>query len=282
MDSVGGGIWKTDPPWRGILLYLPIDDYGSLPLDVLASYVGMLCRFLKEEKTVYVFCVGGHGRTGYIASAVVGKMLPDADDPVQYVRDNYCNDAVESQTQLASLAEFLGKPELKNKSTKQSYAWGAYSSGYKHWTTARDTCWYCDHFKTATPTRCELRDEARKGDDKICERFIHFTSKKTYAEYTEGKPSVNTRCAFLDSAQLCCDLGITPCCPTNCAAFEESIVSEHSCGECISFWPASQNPHSNLNMCSLKHRAAASSDHACDQFDPAEGASRNFVEKGLV
>jgi hypothetical protein len=205
-------------------------------------------------------------------------MLPGVDDPVQYVRDNYCCNAVESQTQLDSLAEFLDKPELKNKPTKRSYALGAYSTGHKPQTTARDTCWYCEHFKTSMPTRCELRGEARKGDDKICDRFVHFAFKEAY----EDKPSTNTECVFLDSAQLCCDLGITPCCPTNCAAFEESIVTKHSCGECISFWPASQNPHSSINMCSLKHRAAASSDPACDQFDPAELVGGNFAEKGLV
>ena len=62
-------------------------------------------------------CMGGHGRTGWLA-AKVHQLITDCsgDEAVNHVRDNYCLEAVESQLQLTDLGCLSCKP------SKWSYA----------------------------------------------------------------------------------------------------------------------------------------------------------------
>jgi len=103
-------IWETG--FRGEILYYPIPDRGVLPLDVLEELTGKILERLKQRFSVGVFCFGGHGRTGYVLASVIGKLLIDA-DPIQYVWEELCPRAIESQEQINSIAEFLGMPGLK-------------------------------------------------------------------------------------------------------------------------------------------------------------------------
>jgi len=109
LASLDGDIWETG--WRGEILYVPIEDYGVLPQDVLARYARRVADLLCDGKRVGVFCVGGHGRAGYFAAAVLGLLYPEI-DPVEHLRGYYCEKAVETEGQLRSLAEFLNRPEL--------------------------------------------------------------------------------------------------------------------------------------------------------------------------
>ena len=58
-------------------------------------------------------CIGGHGRTGTFFAALVAHMMPEVKDPIAYVRENYCNEAVETEEQIAFLIEHFGvrRPE---------------------------------------------------------------------------------------------------------------------------------------------------------------------------
>lgn len=118
LNELGGNVW--DDGWRGEILYYPVKDYGALPKDVLDEAVKKICERLKAGKKVGVFCFGGHGRTGYVASCVIGAMMPSIEDPILYLRTIYCQEAVESQAQVTSIAKYLDKPEL-NKKYKISY-----------------------------------------------------------------------------------------------------------------------------------------------------------------
>jgi len=75
-------------------------------------------------KAVTVCCMGGHGRTGMALSILAGLTKAVSTDPVEFVRANYCEKAVESKAQLEYVEEITGiKVEAKLKKN-------FYSSGY--------------------------------------------------------------------------------------------------------------------------------------------------------
>ena len=68
--------------------------------------VTWLCNQLQDGKTVHVGCIGGHGRTGTVISAIVAELLEEK-DAIQWVRKHYCKKAVESKAQVAVPDEAL-------------------------------------------------------------------------------------------------------------------------------------------------------------------------------
>jgi len=105
---VDGEIWDTG--WRGSVIYIPIEDYGTLPEDVERYMVEKMLRIIKKGKSIAIFCSGGHGRTGYFTSLLLGKL--GVEDPIELLRDKYCKNAVETDSQIKAIARFLDKPEL--------------------------------------------------------------------------------------------------------------------------------------------------------------------------
>ena len=83
-----------------------------MPDDVLARLVDEVLEARAAGHKVGVFCLGGHGRTGYVAAAVLGKLLP-GEDPIAYLRRVYCQKAVESREQIEALVRFLGREDLR-------------------------------------------------------------------------------------------------------------------------------------------------------------------------
>lgn len=71
-----------------------------------------VARAIAKEKTVYVSCIGGHGRTG-TALAILGHFwgcLPKDMDPVDYLRKVYCSEAVETPGQAKYITAVTGRP----------------------------------------------------------------------------------------------------------------------------------------------------------------------------
>lgn len=62
---------------------------------------------LKDGKKVHAGCIGGHGRTGTFFVALVLYMGGEK-KAIQYVRENYCKRAVESESQVAFLKKHYG------------------------------------------------------------------------------------------------------------------------------------------------------------------------------
>lgn len=109
LASLEPEIWKKG--WRGEIWYYPTRDYSTLPLDVQSALVSRILSALNKGKTVGICCLGGHGRTGYVAALVLGKL--GIEDPIDHLRKNYCSKAVESKEQIEAIAKFLKKPDLK-------------------------------------------------------------------------------------------------------------------------------------------------------------------------
>ena len=127
LADLDGRIWKTG--FNGEILYYPVEDYGSLPQHILKRCVTDIVSRLKTKK-VAIFCMGGHGRTGYIAACVLGKM--GYDDPIRTVRNKYCKSAIECNEQVESIAEFLGKPKLIEayKMSVANFGWNSWERYY--------------------------------------------------------------------------------------------------------------------------------------------------------
>ena len=53
---------------------------------------------------IYVHCFGGHGRTGLVFGCMAATM--GIDNPVQYVRNNYCQRAIENTLQETFVNEY--------------------------------------------------------------------------------------------------------------------------------------------------------------------------------
>lgn len=111
LDSLDAEIWNLG--FRGEVLYCPITDFGILPSDILNDLVSKILGRLNSNKKIGLFCLGGHGRTGYVASVVLGKL--GYEDPIQFLRSKYCRGAVESNIQIQHIAEVLEKPELTKR-----------------------------------------------------------------------------------------------------------------------------------------------------------------------
>lgn len=123
-----GSIW--DKGFRGEIWYYPIRDYSVLPDDVATQAVTKIVSALENKKKVGIFCLGGHGRTGYLACLVLGAL--DYADPIRYVRENYCKLAVESNSQIKQIAEKCDAPWLYDEYKEDE--WG--TSGLNAWLEA--------------------------------------------------------------------------------------------------------------------------------------------------
>ncbi len=73
---------------------------------------------VKEAAKVHVGCIGGHGRTGMVLAAMV-RTVGGIEDATAYVREHYCEKAVETDTQIGYLYnQFDIAPVAPRYSTK--------------------------------------------------------------------------------------------------------------------------------------------------------------------
>jgi hypothetical protein len=111
MDGLGSDPWDKHP--SVVEVQYAIRDMHA-PEDVprfkrLVTWIG---NQLHAGKTVHVGCIGGHGRTGTVLSAVVAEMLGE-ENAIQYVRKHYCAKAVESREQVKFLKKHYGVTEVE-------------------------------------------------------------------------------------------------------------------------------------------------------------------------
>lgn len=125
LDNVSGRIW--DNGWNGDIYYVPVKDFGVLPKSIEVQKVQYVLDRIAEGKKVAVFCIGGHGRTGYFASLLMGKL--GIEDPIKVLREQYCKNAVECNEQVEAIADFIDNYELISKYPCY-YGYDDFLSGY--------------------------------------------------------------------------------------------------------------------------------------------------------
>ena len=100
------------------LVVIDWPDYG-IPSNITHEFWPTLVEDFKTNgvKTVLCSCMGGHGRTGVQLSILAHLMIPesnrtwkDASELVLYIRDSYCNHAVEGINQQTYIADVLNIP----------------------------------------------------------------------------------------------------------------------------------------------------------------------------
>lgn len=111
LDSMSPEAWEEG--FRGQVLYVPVEDYGVLPRDVESNLVTEIIKQLKRRKRVGLYCLGGHGRTGYIAGVILGRK--GYKDPIKKLRTDYCVNAVETNEQIERISIAANNPELIDK-----------------------------------------------------------------------------------------------------------------------------------------------------------------------
>jgi len=129
----GGKKGERSYPWNdGVDIYFKIPDMG-VPKDLgeFKKLISWTAKEMKKGKSVFVGCIGGHGRTGLFLAALTKHMIGDK-DATTTVRENYCKKAVESSEQINWLNKHFGIKKVEGskekKSSKLSTAWGNQSS----------------------------------------------------------------------------------------------------------------------------------------------------------
>lgn len=113
--------------------HYPIQDRGvpKNPKNFLRM-IEWLAEQVMLDKKVHVGCIGGHGRTGLVLSALVAHMEVEK-DAIRYVRENYCHKVVESKTQVDFLIKNFGVKTAKCTDTEWvSTPTPAYASKHAH------------------------------------------------------------------------------------------------------------------------------------------------------
>lgn len=106
LDSLDPVIWKYMNPYEIEIFFFPCPDYGTLNEECLNYLVKHILKFIKKGKKTALFCLGGHGRTGYIAACVLGKL--GIKNPVDVIRNNYCQHTIETYEQMLEVQEYTG------------------------------------------------------------------------------------------------------------------------------------------------------------------------------
>ena len=99
-------------PWEDkkagpIEVFFPIRDRSVPKKDDIGHFKKMVTWTLAqmaEGKTVHAGCMGGHGRTGLLLSALIAEFSQE-EDAITWVRKNYCKKAVESVSQVDFLVK---------------------------------------------------------------------------------------------------------------------------------------------------------------------------------
>lgn len=105
LDWLPGRVWQTG--FRGEILYYPIVDRGVLPDDVLDELVADIVSRVREGRRVALFCMGGHGRTGYVAACALHVL--GVTEPMPFLWRNYSASAVETDVQMTAVERFCGQ-----------------------------------------------------------------------------------------------------------------------------------------------------------------------------
>jgi hypothetical protein len=88
------------------------DQHAPDNIKRFKKMIDWLCNQLQEGKKIHVGCIGGHGRTGTVLSAIVAQALGEK-NAIQYVRKNYCTRAVESSEQIHFLMKEYGVSKVE-------------------------------------------------------------------------------------------------------------------------------------------------------------------------
>jgi hypothetical protein len=95
---------RWDPPWPHEHLAWP--DFGVPDASELTASLRRLLARARAGEVVEIGCLGGHGRTGSALACLAVLTGTPAEQAVDWVRANYCPDAVETEEQRAFVERY--------------------------------------------------------------------------------------------------------------------------------------------------------------------------------
>lgn len=95
---------RWDPPWPHEHVAWP--DFGVPDPDELRASLQRLLARARSGDLVEIGCLGGHGRTGSALACLAVLTGTPPDGAVDWVRANYCPDAVETNEQRAFVENY--------------------------------------------------------------------------------------------------------------------------------------------------------------------------------
>ncbi|MCL4743854.1 MAG: hypothetical protein KJZ83_00415 [Burkholderiaceae bacterium] len=106
-------------PWKkGTEVFFKITDMRAPDKpEEFKKLIAWTRKQLESGMKVHCGCIGGHGRTGTFLAALVSEF--GEKDAISYVRQHYCQKAVESSEQVKFLMAHFGISS--SKPTKESY-----------------------------------------------------------------------------------------------------------------------------------------------------------------
>lgn len=107
--DLGMSVSEIQYPWMpGVEFLYPISDHQApKESEHFKRMIIWIAGQLRAKKSIHVGCLGGHGRTGIVFSALYREMTGKT-DAIQYVRKHYCDRVVESKEQVKYLMKHYG------------------------------------------------------------------------------------------------------------------------------------------------------------------------------
>ena len=135
LDDLSPKVWEVG--YFGQIDYCPIEDYGTLPINMETIISNRIVENLKNGKKVALFCYGGKGRTGYLASIVLRKMCEIYHEfgVIGFLRENYNNEAVESLEQVYRCVEEEHRLHWKKEIEDRFFWFNDFYENYDHYET---------------------------------------------------------------------------------------------------------------------------------------------------
>ena len=100
--------------WRkSMFIRIPTKDFNIPPFPAqmwedLLDAIERLASEREDRLNVMFCCVGGHGRTGMGLSIMAGLTIAQDEDPITFVRERYCQEAVENMRQAKYVCSVTG------------------------------------------------------------------------------------------------------------------------------------------------------------------------------
>lgn len=95
----------------------PMTDMGGVPSCWKEFLEEDIIPVLESGKSILVFCLGGHGRTGTFLASLIALLEPEIKDPIAEIRERYCDRAVESMEQIRAIFALKGEEPPKKYSS---------------------------------------------------------------------------------------------------------------------------------------------------------------------
>lgn len=179
----GSSASRASDPWEEQKVvevqYSIRDQHAPEDIPRFKKMVTWLIAQLQAGKHVHVGCLGGHGRTGTVITAIVAEMLAEK-QAIQWVREHYCERAVESSEQVKFLMAQYGvskAPVTHRHVVLTSDAIPTWTSGSKKSSDPRfDSAYYQPRLIKASSTEVPSRQIIPEGVTGHTKAFVALSS----------------------------------------------------------------------------------------------------------